>query len=425
MHEVTNINGVDFIFSPFQNIETASLGVFLRGGARFEDRKVKGIAHFLEHMLFKGTQSYSHRQIKREVEGRGGSLNAFTGQEIVAYYAHFLNKNLPLVLDILLDMVINPLLKQQEIDKERNVILEEIKMYNDLPSSRAGMLLDRLLWKNHPLGEDIIGYVKTVKGIERSDLDNFRKKYYGSSNMVISFSGAYSKDKIVDLLAKKIKRTKQEINFKYSDPSPCKKVDVVCEKKSLEQSHLCLGFQSVSYRSDKKLIVQLLNVILGANMSSRLFEELREKRSLCYDISTEVRKYRDSGAFSIHLGLDKSKIIVALSSLLRELDKVKGKEVFSRELSRAKDYFLGQIAMSLELPQGRMFYLAESSLTLGKIYSFDQIKEKVEAITPKDIKNFAEEIFTFENMSISCVGNIDDNLQELIRRTVKKGVCHP
>ncbi len=422
MYEVININGLDFIFSPFQNMETASLGIFLRGGARFEQKKVKGIAHFLEHMLFKGSQNYSYRQIKREVEGRGGSLNAFTGQEIVAYYAHFLNKNLPLVLDILLDMVLNPLLKTTEINKERNVILEEIKMYNDLPSSRVSMLLDRLLWPNHPLGEDVIGYVKTVKDIGRSDLDRFQKKYYTSSNMVVSFSGAYDKNKIIDLLAKKIKRSKQEVNLKYFAPSLPKSLEVVCEKKNLEQSHLCLGFRSVSCRSDKRFIAQLLHVILGANMSSRLFEELREKKPLCYDISTEVRKYKDSGAFSIHLGLDKSKIIVALSSLLKELDKVKGKEVFSRELSRAKDYFLGQIAMSLELPQGRMFYLAESFLRSNKIYNFDQIKQRVEAITPEDIKNFAREIFTFENMSISCVGDISDNLKESIKKTVKKGV---
>ena len=424
MHEVININGADFIFFPFQNIETASLGVFLRGGARFEDRKVKGIAHFLEHMLFKGSQSYSHRQIKREIEGRGGSLNAFTAQEITAYYAHFLNKNLPQALDILLDMVLNPLLKEGEINKERNVILEEIKMYNDLPSSRAGMLLDCLLWKNHPLGEEIIGHVNTVGGINRKDLNNFRKAYYIPSNMVVSFSGAYNKDKIVDLLAERIRKTKQKANFRYSSPSPCQGLEVECEKKSLEQSHLCLGFRSISYRSEKRLITQLLNVILGANMSSRLFEELREKRSLCYDVSTEVRKYRDSGAFSIHLGLDKDKLTVALETLLRELDKIKRKEVFGRELSRAKDYFLGQVAMSLERPQGRMFYLAESFLTLGKIHSFSQIKEKVEAITPKEIKSLACDIFKFENMCISYVGNIKDKSEELIRKIAKKGASH-
>ena len=424
MYEVININGVDFIFSPFQNIETASLGVFLRGGARFEDRKVKGIAHFLEHMLFKGSRRYSHRQIKREIEGRGGSLNAFTGQEITAYYAHFLNKNLPRALDILLDMVFNPLLKEQEINKERNVILEEIKMYNDLPSARAGMLLDSLLWKKHPLGEEIIGHVDTVRGINRKDLDNFRKRYYIPSNMVVSFSGAYNKDKIVDLLAERIRKTKQKANFRYSSPSPCQGLEVECEKKSLEQSHLCLGFRSISYRSEKRLITQLLNVILGANMSSRLFEELREKRSLCYDVSTEVRKFIDSGSFSIHLGLDKSKLTIALDSLLRELEKIKGKEVSSRELSRAKDYFLGQVAMSLERPQGRMFYLAESFLTLGKIYNFNQIKEKVEAVNPREIKSLACDIFKFENMRISYVGNIKDGSEELIRKIAKKGASH-
>jgi len=159
-------------------------------------------------------------------------------------------------------------------------------------------------------------------------------------------------------------------------------------------------------------------------MSSRLFEELREKRSLCYDVSTEIRKYRDSGAFSIHLGLDKSKLAVALGSLLRELDKIKRKEVSSRELSRAKDYFLGQLALSLERPQGRMFYLAESFLTLGKIYNFGQVKEKVEAVNPKEIKSLAKDIFKFENMRISYVGNIKDRSEGLIRKIAKKGISH-
>lgn len=424
MYEIINIKGTDLIFSRFQNIETASLGVFLRCGARFEEEKVKGIAHFLEHMLFKGSQRYSHRQIKREVEGRGGLLNAFTGQEITAYYAHFLNKNLPRTLDILLDMVFNPLLGEQEVNRERKVILEEIKMYNDLPSARAGMILDSLLWKNHPLGQEVIGHVDTVGGVKRKDLDNFRKRYYIPSNMAISFSGAYNKDKVIKLLNKKIRKTKQKVKLNYFSPSPSRGAEVKCEKKSLEQSHLCLGFQSISYRSPKILTSQLLNVILGANMSSRLFEELREKRSLCYDVSTEIRKYRDSGAFSIHLGLDKSKLTVALSTLIRELERIKVKEVSPSELSRAKDYFLGQVAMNLERPQGRMFYLAESFLTLGKIYNFSQIKEKVEAITPREIKSLAGDIFKFANICISYAGNINDDSQELIRKIIKKEASH-
>ena len=419
MYEIININGLDFIFSPFRNIETASLGIFLRAGSRIEEKRLKGVAHFLEHMVFKGSRNYSHRQIKREIEGRGGSLNAFTSQEITAYYAHFLNKNLPKTIDILLDMVFSPLLKSSEVNKERNVILEEIKMYNDLPSPRAGALLDSLLWKNHPLGEEIIGYVPTVNKINHLELENFRRKYYAPSNMIISFSGDYSKEKIIDLLVKKIKKVKGKTKLRYYRPSPCRGLEIKCERKNLEQSHLCLGFRSISYSNEKRLTAQLINIILGANMSSRLFEELREKKSLCYDISTEVRKYRDSGSFSVHLGLDKSKLATALKIVLRELDKIKQKKVSIKELSRAKDYFLGQTAMGLERPQGRMFYLAESFLTLGKIYKFSQIKERMKSVTPQEIKNLAGDIFKFDNMRISYVGNIEDNAEMGIRKIIR------
>jgi len=421
MYEIININGATFIFSPFSNRQTASLGVFLKIGSRFEKKSLKGIAHFLEHMLFKGSRDYSYRKIKREIEGRGGSLNGFTSQEITAYYVHFLNKNLTFSLDILLDMVNNPLLKKEDINKERNVILEEIKMYNDLPSSRSAMLLDQLLWQGHPLGEEVIGYSSTVKKIDRLNLDNFRKKYYIPSNMVIVFSGDFSKEKIISLLRDNIRKSSLKTTLKTIAPSSFPKLTIKTEKKKLEQSHLCLGFRSVSYLSPKRLIAELINIILGANMSSRLFEELREKKSLCYDISTEIRKYKDSGAFVVHTGLDKSKILIAINTILKELDKIKEKEISDKELLRAKDYSLGQIAMNLERPAGRMFYLAQNYLSLGKIYDFKSIKKKIESITTQQIKQLAQKIFKFENICISCVGNVEDNLEEKIRKTLKKG----
>jgi predicted Zn-dependent peptidase len=416
MYEIANINGATFIFSPFKDLETASLGIFLKIGSRFERKSLKGIAHFLEHMLFKGSKNYSHLEIKREIEGRGGSLNAFTSQEITAYYAHFLNKNLSGALDILLDMVHNPLLEQGEIDKERNVILEEIKMYNDLPASRAMTLLDNLLWEDNPLGEEVIGYASTVKKINRRNLEYFCKEYYIPSNMVISFSGAFPKDEIIGLLKRKIKMASQKAVLHAVSPSACLGLHVKCEIKKLEQCQLCLGFRSVSYRSPERFIAQLLNVILGANMSSRLFEELREKKSLCYDISTELRKYKDSGGFLVHIGLDKSKVILAITTILKELGKIKEGEVSGKELLRAKDYLLGQIAMSLERPQGRMFQFAESYIAQGKIFDFDAIKREIEPVSPSQIKKIANEIFTFENMCISCVGNIEASLEDQIRK---------
>ncbi|MFH1504630.1 MAG: pitrilysin family protein [Candidatus Omnitrophota bacterium] len=415
MQEVINIGKAAFIFAPFKGVETASLGVFFKTGSRFEPKRIKGIAHFLEHMVFKGSKKYSHLQIKREIEGRGGSLNAFTSQEVTAYYAHFLSKNLPIALDILLNMALEPLLKKEDIDKERNVILEEIKMYNDLPASRAGMLLDKLLWPKHALGEEIIGYTSTVKDIVKKDLSNFRDKYYTPSNMVVSFAGSYSKEKIISLLSQRIEKPCSKLKLNFVLPPVFRGQRIKVEKKNLQQTHLCLGFRSISYLSRQRAAAQLISVILGANMSSRLFEELREKRPLCYDISTEVRKYRDSGAFVIHMGLDKSKIIEAIGAILKELNKIKEKEAAGKELSRAKDYLLGQAAMALEQPQGKMFYLAEGYLAQGKIYDFEKIKKEIESVTSSQIKKLAEDIFKFENLCISCVGDIPDTMEEEIK----------
>jgi predicted Zn-dependent peptidase len=418
MYKITNINGATFIFSPFKKRETASLGVFLGIGSRFEKDKLKGIAHYLEHMLFKGSKKYSYRRIKREVEGRGGALNAFTSQELTGYYAHFLNKNLKSTLDILLDMVLAPLFIEDEIEKERNVILEEIKMYNDLPSSRVVVLLDKLLWRGHPLGDDVIGYAPTVEKIKRSDLLDFKNRFYHPSNMVISCAADFDERQIIKLLEKKIKKSSRKISLKRNPPFPLRGPRIKLESRKLQQVHLCLGVRSVSYLSEQRFIADLLNVLLGANMSSRLFEEVREKKALCYDISTEVRKYKDSGAFLVHTGLDKSKVTVALKSILGELKKIKDKEVPAKELCRAKDYLLGQSAMGLERPQGRMFFFAQSYLALGKIYTLDEIKKKIESITPLQVKEFAGKIFKFNNMCVSCVGDFKQGEEDKIKKII-------
>jgi predicted Zn-dependent peptidase len=369
-------------------------------------------------MVFKGSKDYSYREIKREIEGRGGALNGFTSQETTAYYAHFLKKNLPDTLDILLDMVFYPRLAQNDIAKERNVILEEIKMYNDLPSSRAGSILDKLIWPDNSLGEEIIGDVSTVSRINRVDLSSFRSGYYRPSNLVISCSGDYNHEKVLSLLKEKIKKIPQGVNLKYTAPRSLYGTHVKIENKKIEQTHLCLGFRSVSYLSPKKFVAELISVILGANMSSRLFEEVREKRALCYEISTDVRKYKDSGAFVVHAGLNKDKIKIALLSILKELEKIKETRVSDKELMRAKDYILGQIVMGLERPQGRMFYLAENYLSLGKIYSLEEIKEEIKKVTAEEIRKLSGEIFKFNNLCVSCVGDVDSKSEKIIADVV-------
>lgn len=421
MYKIIKVGPLRLIHSSFLNFETASLGIFLKTGARFENKKQKGIAHFLEHMLFKGSDLYSYKKIKREIEGRGGILNGFTSQEITAYYAHFIKKNTLVTLDILLDMVLNPSLLSSEINKERDVVLEEIKMYNDLPGSCAETILDNLLWENHSLGQDIIGSQESIQKITRKDLINFKNNFYIPSNIVISFSGDYSANKIKKFIEGKIKNKikNKRKRIQQKKPDTLKGVKIKIAKKDTQQSHLHLGFRSICYKDDQRIVQELLHVILGANMSSRLFESLREKRSLCYAVSTSVKKFKDSGAFIIKVGLDKENIGLALSVIKEELNKVKNKLIAKSELTRAKDYFLGQLSMSLEQSQGRMFYFAQSYIKLDNIEGLEKIKEQIKAIEPYQIRDFSKKLFNFRNISISAVGNLDSELATKIKTIIK------
>jgi len=419
MYQINKVNGLTAIVSSFKGVETASLGFFLDVGSRFETKESKGIAHFLEHLLFKGSSKYSYKKIKQEIEGRGGALNAFTSHEITAYYAYFLKKNFDKTFDILFDMVCNPLLRDSDIEKERTVILEEIKMYNDLPSSRVQSLLESLIWPKHPLGEEVLGSPKTVASISRTDLKKFKEKYYSPENIVFSFCGDIERDDLLKRITASMESMPSSSATKKSlSPQNLQGLNITVESKKLEQAYLCLGFRSLSYQSKFLLCGELVNVLLGANMSSRLFEEVREKRGLCYDISTDVRKYKDSGAFVVSLGLDKAKVLVALKAILEQLNKIKTIPVSKSELSRAKDFFLGQLAMLLERPQGRMFYLAENYLAQKKVQQYRQIQEEIDKITPEDIQKIASLIIDQKNMALACIGDFDLNFKDKIYKTV-------
>jgi len=370
-------------------------------------------------MVFKGSKRYSYRKIKEEIEGRGGILNGFTSQEITGYYSHCLYYNAPRVLDILLDMVLFPVLDSKEIDKERKVILEEIKMHNDLPHVRASSLLDGLLWSNHPLGKEVIGYFETVKNIGRSNLCSFKNQFYSPSNIVIICVSNCKKDRIYRVIREKTKGVSASLaKVHQRHPSCLNRVNIVVEEKDIDQSHLCIGFRSSSARSRERFITEIIHIILGANMSSRLFEEIREKRGLCYDISTEVRRFKDSGSFSIHVGLDSRNIITALDNIFRQLRLIREKEISKKELERAKEYLFGQMLMNVERASGRMFYIADSYLSTGKIYSVEKVKNIVDKIDTLSIREVAEKIFSFDRMCVSCVLRHKDRFEPKIKRFI-------
>ena len=421
-YKILKLNNLTFIFSPFRGFNTACLGIFLKVGARYEKKKEKGIAHFLEHILFKGSENYSYKEIKREIEGRGGMLNGFTSQETTGYYAQFLNKNIKITLDILWDMVTNPLFDEKEIEKERKVILEEIKMHHDFPATRSMSLLEKILWKGHPLGEEVIGSASSVERIGRKELIEFKEQHYIPSNMVICCVGDFEERQLLEMLREKIEKVEERKKIlRCQPPTSLKAADVLIERRELDQTHLCVGFRAPSYRSKERLTVELLHTILGANMSSRLFEELRERKALCYEISTEIRRYKDSGAFVIHLGVDKGNIVLALREILKELKKIKEKEVPKKELERAKDFLLGQILMSLEKPQGRMFHLSDFYIALGKIYTVKEIKEEINKINTLRIKMVANKIFLPHKICVSCVGKVEETLAEQLKKVILRG----
>jgi predicted Zn-dependent peptidase len=395
--------------------EAVSLGIWIKVGGRFEDEAVKGISHYLEHMLFKGSKKYSCTQIKETIEGKGGSLNGFTAEEYTCYLVKVLEKRVYESLEILSDMVLCPLLETVEIDKERTVIMEEIKMYKDLPQYHVLEVLDSLLWPNHPLGENLAGSLESVGRIDHNKLSSFQKQFYQPANIVISVCGAFNLDK----LNRKIKliytgNGKSDNSSFQLIKNDLNKPYVKCLAKQTEQSHLAMGFRSYNRCHPDRYCLELLHIIMGANMSSRLFQEVREKRGLAYSIGTHLKRFQETGAFIIHAGVDNHKAEESVNVIVQELDKIKEK-VFAEELQRAKDFYLGQLIMSLEDVADYMLFMGESLISLGKVPRLKEITSQVKKVTMADIKRISRQIFDLNKISLSLIGPLGESQENIFK----------
>ena len=363
-------------------------------------------------MVFKGTKKYSTRKIKESIEGVGGSLNGFTSEEFTCYLTKIPGAHLEEALDVLCDMARAPSLKEDELRKERTVILEEINMYKDHPQSYVHELLDELLWTGHPLGLPVIGSQESLLNMGRSDIRNFKESRYTASNMVICACGNLDHKKIIHKIKGifTTKSTSDRNNFvSFSDKGTRPKINIF--KKDTEQAHIAIGFKS--YRRDHPLrhALSLLNIVLGANMSSRLFDELREKRGLAYEIGTNVRRFADTGAFVVHVGTDNKKAIDSISVIIKELSKISKHLVTKDEFRRAKEFYTGQISLGLEDTMDHMLWLGESVCALDRIYTKEKILKEIKKVRIEDLKLVAGEIFTRNNFNLALIGRIDKNRQ--------------
>jgi len=395
-------------------MQSVSLGIWINTGGRYENAQFKGISHYLEHLLFKGSKKHSCRSIKESIEGVGGSLNGFTSEELTCYLVKIPGLHLNLALDILSDMVINPLLLESEVEKERTVILEEAKMYKDLPQSYVHELLDELLWPGQPLGTSIIGTAESISRIKRKELALYQQKYYTPLNIVVSACGNIAYDKLVKRTDKIFGALSQtEINAYGKVQERQDKPQLKLFAKDTEQTHLALGFHGFRRGHPLRHALGLLHIVLGANMSSRLFNEVREKRGLAYEIGTQVKRFHDTGAFLVHAGIDNSKVGQAIVVILKELGRIKKELVSTDEFKRAKDFYLGQLMLALEDTLDHMLWIGESTTCLDRIYSIKEIVKEVQAIKREQIREVARDIFKDNKTNLALIGPLKDSESQI------------
>lgn len=418
MYKKTGLNnGLKIISHRMPNMQSVSMGIWINVGGRYESVQNKGISHFLEHLLFKGTQQYSCRKIKESIEGVGGSLNGFTSEELTCYLVKIPAEYLKLALSVLSDMVINPTLPEEEIEKEKHVILEEIKMYKDHPQSYVYELLDDLLWPGQPLGQPIIGTVESVSGIKREELSLFKERYYTPVNMVVCAAGLLEHDKLsgtVDKFFAASDKKRRNVYVEAEEKQSLAQLNLF--HKDTEQTHMAMGFHSLSREHPLRHAQALLHIILGANMSSRLFEELREKRGLAYEIGTALKRFQDTGAFIVHAGIDNRKVIEAVRLILEELKKTKEKLVTEDEFKRAKEFYLGQLKLALEDTLDHMFWIGESTACLDKTYTLNDIIKEVDKVKKEDIESVAKKVFKEESLNLALIGPVKESRDEILKQ---------
>ncbi|MFA6379283.1 MAG: pitrilysin family protein [Candidatus Omnitrophota bacterium] len=402
-------NSLRIISHPMKDRHSVAVGVWAGVGGRYEENKIKGAAHFLEHIVFKGTKNYACEEIKQKIEGVGGALNAFTSEECTCYFAKVPTKHAEATFDILSDMILQPLIMKKDVDKERGVILEEIKMYNDLPQHLVGDFLDQLLWGSHPLGQNIAGTLDSVGQMSFEDLRRFHRYFYIPSNIVVSACGNLSHQKLLSLTQEKFGRLNIQGSIscvKASNEQSAPKLKF--HKKPIEQMHLALGSLGFHREHPDRYALGILNIILGGNMSSRLFNEVREKRGLAYSISSGMKLFKDTGAFIVRGGVHNEKVVEAVDVILKELVKIAKSPVSSGELRRAKDYFIGQTLLSLEDTAEHMFWIGESIVATNRVETFKEAIRKVEKIGASDVKRVAGELFKASRMNLAVVGPLTE-----------------
>jgi predicted Zn-dependent peptidase len=400
-------NGLVVITETMPHVRSVSVGIWVRNGSRLEILEENGLAHFIEHMVFKGTERRTAEDIAREMDSVGGMLDAFTSKEQVCFNAKVLDEHLPIAFDVIADLVLRPKFDSEDVRKERQVVLEEIKMDLDNPEYLLHDLFTRGFWPEHPLGRPILGTPETVRKFNREALRTRFQNWFAPDHLVITAAGNVTHDRVLELVQREFGAIKPDGRAE-SDGAPRTRAPIHLEtKKDLEQVHLCIGVPSVPLGHEDRFGVAVLNNLLGGGMSSRLFQNIREKQGLAYAVFSELTPYSDAGMMTIYAGTATETVGQVIDLTIAEFRALKESPVTEEELRRSKNHLKGSLMLSLESTSSRMSNLARQELYFGRFFSLDEILAGIEAVTREELQSLAQEYFQTELIAATVLGPLN------------------
>ena len=399
-------NGLRILTERMTQVRSISIGVWLTRGSRHETADLSGIAHFVEHMLFKGTSTRTAEDIAQQIDSIGGQLDAFTAKEYASYYIKVLDEHLPLAIDILADIVRNPAFSPDDIEREKKVVVEEIKMVEDTPDDLVHELFTQAFWENHPLGRPILGTRETVEAFGSDLLRDYFRNVYTARNLIVSAVGNLEHTRVRDLVAEKF-GSLTEPGERVREQAPSVSPAILVRNKELEQSHICVGVSSYPQNHDERYSSYVLNTLLGGSMSSRLFQNVREKRGLAYAVFSGLSAYRDAGSFTVYAGCANEAVGEVIDLIVEEIRGVKQTPVPDVELRRSKDHLKGSLMLSLENTASRMSHLARQEIYFDRQFGLDETLAGIEKVTSDDVLRVAEDLFKNGWLAATVLGNVN------------------
>ncbi len=405
-HRVLQLRGgARLVAEAMPERHSTSVVLMFAGGSRLEEDGLGGVSHFIEHLFFKGTRRRpSSKEIADAIEGVGGFINASTDKELTAYWARVPSEHMELAFDVLFDIVANSRLDGADVEKERMVILDELRGYQDQPQDLVQNLFEELIWPGHPLGRDIAGTEESVSRLTRDDILEYADAHYRLPNLVVGAAGSLDVERTTGVVTRGLAlRSGLDGALSSSTPNPLSAPRVLLRRRETEQAHICLGARALSYLDPDRYALDLLNTVLGEGMSSRLFLDIRERLGLAYDVHSFTQKHRDTGYLGIYIGVEPKKAVDAVNAALLELRALGETEVPDDELARAKEFTKGRLRLELESTNGVAFWLTYQELLLGQINTIDEELALVDSVSAADIKRVAIQLLR-EPLQVSIVG---------------------